>query len=154
MGPMANEKQREHLSQQVAQTLKMGANILLEGGYKDEEGSFYMPTILNDINKDAPVVRDETFGPVAPIISFKNEEEAIQIANSTEFGLGASIWSRETEKAMRMTRHIECGMIAINNIIGSDPRLPFGGMKKSGVGRELYRVGMLEFMTVKSMKVY
>ncbi|WP_319509056.1 NAD-dependent succinate-semialdehyde dehydrogenase [uncultured Methanolobus sp.] len=154
MGPMANEKQRELLSQQVAQTLKMGVNVLLEGGPKVGEGSFYTPTILNDINKDAPVVRDETFGPVAPIISFKNEEDAIKIANSTEFGLGASIWSRETEKAMRMTRHIECGMISINNIVGSDPRLPFGGMKKSGVGRELYRVGMLEFMTVKSMKVY
>ena len=154
MGPMANEKQRELLSQQVAQTLKMGANVLLEGGPKEGEGLFYTPTILNDINKDAPVVRDETFGPVAPIISFKNEEDAIKIANSTEFGLGASIWSRETEKAMRMTRYIECGMISINNIVGSDPRLPFGGMKKSGVGRELYRVGMLEFMTVKSMKVY
>ena len=154
MGPMANEKQRELLSQQVAQTLKMGANVLLEGGPKDGEGSFYTPTILNYINKDAPVVRDETFGPVAPIITFKAEEEAIKIANNTEFGLGASIWSLETEKAMRMTRHIECGMIAINNIVGSDPRLPFGGMKKSGIGRELYRVGMLEFMTVKSMKVY
>ncbi|WMW23477.1 NAD-dependent succinate-semialdehyde dehydrogenase [Methanolobus mangrovi] len=154
MGPMANEKQRELLSEQVAQTLKMGANVLLEGGHKNGEGSFYMPTILNDISKDAPVVREEIFGPVAPIISFKNEDEAIKIANSTEFGLGASIWSRETEKAMRMTRHIECGMISINNIVGSDPRLPFGGMKKSGVGRELYRVGMLEFMTVKSMKVY
>ncbi len=154
MGPMVSEKQREHLSEQVSKTLKMGANILLEGGPKDGEGSFYMPTVLDNINKDAPVVRDETFGPVAPIITFKNEKEAIEIANSTEFGLGASIWSRETEKAMRMTRHIEAGLITVNNIVSSDPRLPFGGMKKSGVGRELNRVGMLEFMTVKSMKVY
>ncbi|WP_094227442.1 NAD-dependent succinate-semialdehyde dehydrogenase [Methanolobus psychrotolerans] len=154
MGPMANEVQRERVGEQISKTIKMGANVVLEGGAKNGDGFFYMPIVLNNINKEAPVAIEETFGPVAPVITFKNEEEAIKIANCTEFGLGASIWSRETERAMKMTRHIECGMIAINNIVGSDPRLPFGGMKKSGVGRELYRNGMLEFMTVKSMKVY
>jgi succinate-semialdehyde dehydrogenase/glutarate-semialdehyde dehydrogenase len=154
MGPLASEKQRDILGGQVERTLKMGANVVLEGGIKEGEGAYYMPVVLNDINKMAPVVTEETFGPVAPIITFKNEEEAISIANSTEFGLGASIWSRETERAMRMTRHIEAGVITINNVVASDPRLPFGGMKKSGVGRELYRTGMLEFMNIKSMKVY
>lgn len=154
MGPLSSDGQRNILKKQVDESIKMGANLLLEGGPGEGNGYFYMPTVLSDIHKNAPVVREETFGPVAPIITFKNNEEAIEIANSTEFGLGASIWSGETQKAMQMTRHIEAGNIAINNIVSSDPRLPFGGMKKSGIGRELYRIGMLEFMNVKSMKVY
>ncbi len=154
MGPLSSEKQRDTLKDQVERTLKMGANVLLEGGENEGEGYFYMPVVLSDINKEAPAVNEEMFGPVAPLITFRDQEDAIKIANSTEFGLGASIWSQEAEKAMRMTRHIEAGVISINNIVASDPRLPFGGMKKSGVGRELYRIGMLEFMTIKSMKVY
>ncbi|MBP1909615.1 NAD-dependent succinate-semialdehyde dehydrogenase [Methanolobus bombayensis] len=154
MGPLSSEAQRDIIEKQMARTLEMGAKVLLEGGSPEGDGFFYQPVVLSDINKEAPVVREETFGPVAPIITFNNDEEAIKLANSTEFGLGASIWSKETERAMRMTRHIEAGNIAINNLVASDPRLPFGGMKKSGIGRELYRIGMLEFMTVKSMKVY
>ncbi len=154
MGPLASEKQRSILSGQVERTLQMGANVVLRGGIKEGEGAYYEPVVLNDINEKAPVVTEETFGPVAPLITFKDDEEAIRIANSTEFGLGASIWSGENEKAMRMTRHIEAGIISINNFVASDPRLPFGGVKKSGVGRELYRTGMLEFMNIKSMKVY
>lgn len=157
MGPLASRDQLEIIDRQISMTLKLGAEVLLEGGRKQEgqgEGFFYQPVVLGNINEKAPVLKEETFGPVAPIITFKNDEEAIKLANNTEFGLGASIWSRETEKAMRMTKHIEAGNIAINNLVSSDPRLPFGGMKKSGLGRELYRNGMLEFMTIKSMKVY
>ncbi|WP_340820069.1 NAD-dependent succinate-semialdehyde dehydrogenase [Methanolobus sp. WCC4] len=154
IGPLSSKGQRSMVKQQVDETLKMGANVILEGGPQEGEGFFYAPTVLSDISKEAPVVREEVFGPVAPIITFSNDEEAIGIANSTEYGLGACIWSKETSRAMKMTRHIEAGVIAVNNMVASDPRLPFGGMKKSGVGRELYRTGMLEFMNVKSMKVY
>ena len=154
MGPLVSAEQRDTIQRQVADTLKMGANVLVEGGAREGEGSFYMPTVLNRINEKAPVLREETFGPVAPIVTFREEHEAVDIANSTEFGLGASIWSRDRERAMRITKHIESGVIAINNFVASDPRLPFGGFKKSGVGRELYRIGMLEFMAAKSMKVY
>ncbi len=154
MGPLSSKEQLDTLNRQVSRSLEMGAQVLMEGGPQEGKGYYYNPVVLNDINKDAPVLREETFGPVAPIITFKTDEEAIQLANNTEFGLGTSIWSAETERAMRMTRHIEAGNIAINNLVASDPRLPFGGMKKSGVGRELYRIGMLEFMNIKSMKVY
>lgn len=154
MGPMAGEIQIESLEEQIRQSMRSGAKIILEGGRTDEDGYFYKPVILSNVNETAPVVVEETFGPVAPIITFNNEEEAIKIANNTEFGLGASIWSRDKQKAMKMTKHIEAGVITVNNIVSSDPRLPFGGMKKSGIGREMYRHGMLEFMNVKSMKVY
>lgn len=154
MGPLVSAKQRETIQKQVTETLKHGADVLVEGGAMDGDGFFYMPTVLNNIKEGASVLQEETFGPVAPIVTFKTEEEAIHIANSTEFGLGASVWSEERERAMKMTRYIESGIIAINNFVASDPRLPFGGFKKSGVGRELYKIGMLEFMTAKSMKVY
>ncbi|ETA68131.1 NAD-dependent aldehyde dehydrogenase [Methanolobus tindarius DSM 2278] len=154
MGPMASRIQIDCLEEQIKQSMKSGAQTILEGGRTDERGYFYKPVILSNINENAPVVMEETFGPVAPIITFNNEEEAIKIANNTEFGLGASIWSRDKNRAMRMTKHIEAGVITVNNIVSSDPRLPFGGMKKSGIGREMYRHGMLEFMNVKSMKVY
>jgi len=154
MGPLVSANQRETIEKQAKDTVKLGANVLVEGGATEGDGFFYMPTVVNNIKEGAPVLREETFGPVAPIVTFKTEEEATYIANSTEFGLGASIWSEERERAMRMSRYIESGIIAINNFVASDPRLPFGGFKKSGVGRELYKIGMLEFMTAKSMKVY
>ncbi|WP_406660392.1 NAD-dependent succinate-semialdehyde dehydrogenase [Methanolobus sp. ZRKC3] len=154
MGPLVSEKQRETIQKQVDDTLKVGANVLVKGGAMEGDGFFYMPTVLDHINESAPVLREETFGPVAPIVTFKNEDEAVDIANNTEFGLGASIWSQDRERAMRMTKYVESGIIAINNFVSSDPRLPFGGFKKSGVGRELYKIGVLEFMTAKSMKVY
>ena len=154
MGPMAGENQIDYLEEQIRLSMKSGAKTILQGGRTDEEGYFYKPVILGSVMANAPVVVEETFGPVAPIITFNNEEEAIKIANNTEFGLGASIWSKDKQKAMKMTKNIEAGVIAVNNIVSSDPRLPFGGTKKSGIGREMYRHGMLEFMNVKSMKVY
>jgi succinate-semialdehyde dehydrogenase/glutarate-semialdehyde dehydrogenase len=154
MGPLVSANQREIIEKQVSETLKMGANVLVEGGAMDRDGYFYMPTVLNNIKEGAPVLQEETFGPIAPIITFRQENEAIDIANNTEFGLGASIWTEDRDRAMRMSKYVESGIIAINNFVASDPRLPFGGFKKSGVGRELYKIGMLEFMTAKSMKVY
>lgn len=154
MGPMISAKQREKLQKQVDDTLEMGADVLLEGGATDGEGFFYMPIVINHVKENAPVLTEETFGPVAPIITFSEEREAVRLANSTRFGLGASIWTEDRDRAMDLIRNIQAGVIAINHMVTSDPALPFGGYKESGIGRELYRVGMQEFMQIKSLKVY
>ncbi|TGC08983.1 NAD-dependent succinate-semialdehyde dehydrogenase [Methanolobus halotolerans] len=154
MGPLANAKQTDKLKRQIDETLEMGADILLEGGLMGGDGFFYEPVVLSNITGSAPVLKEETFGPVAPIVTFKDEREAVELANSTKFGLGASIWSQDRDRAMTLIRNIQAGVIAINHKVESDPRLPFGGLKKSGLGRELYRVGMQEFMQIKSLKVY
>lgn len=118
------------------------------------DGFYYKPVVLNNITGSAPVLKEETFGPVAPIITFKDESEALELANSTRFGLGASVWTEDRDRAMTLIRDIQAGVVAINNKVASDPRLPFGGYRSSGLGRELYRVGMQEFMQIKSLKVY
>jgi len=100
------------------------------------------------------IVNGEVFGPVAPIISAKNEKDAIRIANSTKFGLGASLWTRDGEKAKKIVQQIEAGLVTVNNIVVSDPRVPFGGIKQSGIGRELSRYGMLEFVNMKSVRIH
>ena len=153
MGPLVNSEQVELVQDQVDRTLKAGADVLLEGGKRGEKGNFFYPVVLGNIKEGAAVLTEETFGPVAPIVTFRNEEEAVTIANSTEFGLGASIWSKDREKAVGLSRDIEAGLIAINSGVSSDPRLPLGGFKKSGFGRELHRIGMYEFLGAKSMKV-
>jgi succinate-semialdehyde dehydrogenase/glutarate-semialdehyde dehydrogenase len=154
MGPLISAKQRDKLQEQVDKTLSMGAEILLEGGPVEGDGFFYMPTVLSHVKENAPVLTEETFGPVAPIITFSDEREAVDLANSTQFGLGASVWTEDRDRAMALVRNIHAGVISINHIVTSDQGLPFGGFKKSGIGRELYRVGMQEFMQIKSLKVY
>ncbi len=154
MGPLVNSEQADYVQDQVNRTLKTGADVLLDGGKQEENSSFFYPMVLGNITEDAPVLTEETFGPVAPIVTFRNEEDAIKIANSTEFGLGASIWSKDRERAIRFSREIEAGLVAINNSVSSDARLPLGGFKKSGFGRELHRTGMYEFLGTKSMKVF
>lgn len=154
MGPLVSAKQREKLQKQVNETLSLGAEVLLEGGPMEGDGFFYMPTVLSHVKENAPVLTEETFGPVAPIITFSDEREAVNLANNTRFGLGASVWTGDRERAMVLIRNIHAGVIAINHMVASDPELPFGGFKKSGIGRELYRVGMQEFMQIKSLKVY
>ncbi len=154
LGPLVNSKQVEKLQRQVDETLAMGADILLEGGPMEGDGFYYKPVVLNNITGSAPVLKEETFGPVAPIITFKDESEALELANSTRFGLGASVWTEDRDRAMTLIRDIQAGVVAINNKVASDPRLPFGGYRSSGLGRELYRVGMQEFMQIKSLKVY
>jgi succinate-semialdehyde dehydrogenase/glutarate-semialdehyde dehydrogenase len=154
MGPLISAKQRDKLQEQIDKTLSMGAEVLLEGGPMEGDGFFYMPTVLSHVKENTPVLTEETFGPVAPIITFNDEREAVDLANSTQFGLGASVWTEDRDRAMALVRNIHAGVIAINHIVTSDPGLPFGGFKKSGIGRELYRVGMQEFMQIKSLKVY
>ena len=117
------------------------------------KGFFFRPAVVTEVTPQMRVVREEVFGPLAPIIVARDEDEVIELANATDFGLGASIWSRNIGRAEELSRHIKAGFVAINHIVKSDPRLPFGGVKKSGVGRELSHYGLLEFVNVKTMVI-
>jgi len=153
LGPLVRRQQIESLSEQVNEALSRGARAILEGGSLKRKGFFYSPVILIGVTKDMRVLKEETFGPVAAILTVKDEAEAITAANSTEFGLGASIWSKDEEKALALAAELESGVVAINSLVKSDPRLPFGGVKKSGIGRELSKFGLYEFMNIKSISL-
>ena len=120
----------------------------------DKKGYFYKPTILKDVRPGMRVVDEETFGPVAPITIVEDEREAIRFANDSEFGLGASIWTQDLDKAERLSRLVQSGIVTVNNVVMSDPRVPFGGIKNSGFGRELSKYGILEFVNIKSVRFY
>jgi acyl-CoA reductase-like NAD-dependent aldehyde dehydrogenase len=137
----------------VKRSVNKGAKIVIGGRIPSMKGFFYEPTIMTNITENMPVLKEETFGPVAPVIPVKNEDEAIRIANSTEYGLGASIWTSDIEKAQKLAKRIEAGFVAINSQVKSDPRLPFGGVKRSGYGRELSRHALREFANVKTVVV-
>ena len=154
IGPLSSKDGLETISGIVEDAKKKGAEILLGGEEIDGKGYFYKPTILKNIKPDMRIAKEETFGPVAPITIVENEKEAIKFANDTEFGLGASIWTRDLTKAEQMSRRIESGIVSVNNVVVSDPRIPFGGIKHSGFGRELSRYGMLEFVNIKSVRFY
>ena len=128
--------------------------FFLGGSEIEGKGFFYKPTILTNVKSDMRIANEETFGPVAPITIVENESEAIKLANESEFGLGASIWTKDLAKADKMSRRIESGIVSVNNVVISDPRIPFGGIKHSGFGRELSRYGMLEFINLKSVRFY
>lgn len=153
IGPMVREEQIEILESQVSDAINRGAKVLIRGGRIKSEGYMYSPTVLGDVSRDMLVMKEETFGPVAPIITVKDEREAIGIANDSEFGLGSSVWSQDREKAMRVASELEIGMVGINSFCTPQACLPFGGVKKSGMGRELSRHGFLEFMNIKSVKI-
>ena len=122
-------------------------------GEEHEKGFFFNPTIIPAASTDMKVCNVEVFGPIAPVITVKDEDEAVEIANSTEFGLGAEIWSGDLERAERLAKRIKSGFVAINGMVKSDPRLPFGGVKKSGIGRELSHYGLKEFVNIKTVMV-
>jgi succinate-semialdehyde dehydrogenase / glutarate-semialdehyde dehydrogenase len=151
VGPLATESIRDELADQVERSVAAGARVRTGGSIPDRQGWFYTPTVLTDLPADSAAVCEETFGPVAAIIVVGSVEEAIERANATEFGLGASAWTREPEEAERLVAEIEAGCVFVNRMVASDPRLPFGGVKKSGYGRELGRWGMLEFVNTKAV---
>lgn len=151
VGAMARMDLLEELDRQVQQSIRMGAKLLCGGKKADRPGAFYLPTVLSNVKKGMPVYEQETFGPVSAIIAVKDEEEAIRVANDSEFGLGGSVWSEDLEKAERVARRIESGAVFINGMTKSDPRLPFGGVKKSGYGRELSHYGIKEFVNIKTI---
>ncbi|MDQ3872532.1 MAG: NAD-dependent succinate-semialdehyde dehydrogenase [Thermoproteota archaeon] len=153
VGPLVRDSQRQALAKQVDDAKNRGAKVLIGGRPLNREGFFYEPTIISNVNHGMEVVREEVFGPAAPIIVVNNEEEAIREANNSEFGLGASIWTNNIERGIRLARQVESGIVSVNEMVKSDPRLPFGGIKKSGIGRELSEFGIREFVNIKSIVV-
>jgi succinate-semialdehyde dehydrogenase/glutarate-semialdehyde dehydrogenase/succinyl-CoA reductase len=155
IGPLVNAKALKTIDSQVKDSVKEGAEVLIGGEQiLEQKGYFYKPTILGNITPTMRVVNEEVFGPVAPIVIADNEKEAIQFANDSEFGLGASIWTQDLENAELLSSNIKSGIVSVNNMVVSDPRVPFGGIKHSGFGRELSRYGMLEFINIKSIRFY
>jgi len=152
-GPMANKHQLELLDTQVKKSVAQGATIMTGGKKIFEKGYFYEPTVITRIKKHMPVFKEEVFGPVAPVFIVNNEKQALKIANDSKLGLGATLWSKDLDKAEKLSREIESGMVFVNGIVKSDPRLPFGGVKESGIGRELSRYGLLEFVNTKSIVI-
>ncbi|PIO47224.1 MAG: succinate-semialdehyde dehydrogenase [[Chlorobium] sp. 445] len=153
LGPLARQDLREKLHQQVVQSQNKGAELLLGGTLPEGKGFFYPPTVLSAVRKGMPAFDEELFGPVAAIISAKDEAEALALANDTCYGLGAAIFTRDLERGERLAREVEAGNCFINAMVKSDPRLPFGGIKESGFGRELSRIGMHEFVNIKTVFV-
>jgi acyl-CoA reductase-like NAD-dependent aldehyde dehydrogenase len=151
IGPMPRADLRAELDAQVQNSVKMGARVVLGGKPLDGKGFFYPPTILSDVTEDMPVFNTETFGPVAAIIRAKDEEHAIALANNSQFGLSSNLWTQNTEHARELARRIEAGGVFINGMTASDPRLPFGGVKRSGYGRELSLFGIREFVNVQTI---
>jgi acyl-CoA reductase-like NAD-dependent aldehyde dehydrogenase len=154
LGPVVNAKSLENMEGIVKRSVKEGAELLTGGERINGKGYFYRPTILSKVIPAMEVAQEEVFGPVAPIIVADDEKEAVKIANDSKFGLGASIWTQNLEKAEEFSSKIESGMVTVNNVVISDPRVPFGGVKNSGFGRELSRYGMLEFVNIKSVRFY
>jgi acyl-CoA reductase-like NAD-dependent aldehyde dehydrogenase len=154
IGPLVNASGLKKIDSQVKISIKEGAEVLTGGEQAGEKGYFYRPTVLKNIKPKMSIAQEEVFGPVAPIIVASDDLEAIRIANDSEYGLGASIWTQDLDKAERLSSIIESGMVSVNNVVASDPRVPFGGLKKSGFGRELSRYGMLEFVNIKSVRFY
>ena len=154
IGPLVNEEALENISSMVDDAKKKGAQILAGGTQIGNKGYFYKPTILTGLTPEMRISNEETFGPVAPITVFDDEKEAIKLANDSEYGLGASIWTDDLKKAESVSKQIESGIVTVNNVVISDPRVPFGGIKHSGFGRELSKYGMLEFVNIKSIRFY
>ena len=153
VGPLATPDILEGLDQQVRRSVEMGARVLTGGKRLDRPGNYYAPTVLADAPAGAPAYREELFGPVAVLFRADGIDQAVRLANDTEFGLGASVWTNEGAEQLRFIDEIEAGMVFVNGMVASDPRMPFGGVKRSGYGRELSAYGIREFMNVKTVKV-
>jgi len=153
VGPLVRESQRQILARQVDDAKSKGGHILTGGNAINREGYFYEPTLVSNVSHQMQIVKEEVFGPAGPIIVVNNEEEAIIEANNSEFGLGASIWTNNIERGIRLARRIQSGIVSVNEMVKSDPRLPFGGIKHSGIGRELSEFGIREFVNTKSIVV-
>jgi succinate-semialdehyde dehydrogenase/glutarate-semialdehyde dehydrogenase len=151
-GPLARPDLTELLEHQVSSSIHKGAKVLL-GGYRPDgfNDTFYLPTVLGDVTLGMPAFDEELFGPVAAVTVVRNEDEAIEMANHSRFGLGASIWTKDIEKATILARRIQSGSVFINDIVASHPAVPFGGVKMSGYGRELSHLGIKEFMNIKTV---
>jgi succinate-semialdehyde dehydrogenase / glutarate-semialdehyde dehydrogenase len=151
VGPLANEAQVKTLADQVERSVRAGARLLTGGHPLDRPGFYFAPGVLTDITPDSPAYREEVFGPVALLFRAPDIDEAIRIANDSPFGLGSSAWTNDPRERDRFITELEAGMVFINGMVASDPRLPFGGVKQSGYGRELGLYGLREFVNIKTV---
>lgn len=151
IGPLARADLCRTLHGQVERSLAQGASLRTGGSIVDRPGYFYAPTVLDHVTPDMAAFREETFGPVAAVIRVEGAEDAVRLANQTEFGLGAALWTADMAKGRKLARQIDAGAVFINGMVASDPRLPFGGIKKSGYGRELGVYGIREFVNIKTL---
>jgi acyl-CoA reductase-like NAD-dependent aldehyde dehydrogenase len=154
LGPMAREDLRDELAAIVEETVAAGAQVLTGAVVPGERGAWYEPTVLGSVPRDSPAFREETFGPVAAVIRVPDEGAGIEAANDSRYGLGASLWTEDLERAAALAPEIESGMVFVNTMTASDPRLPFGGVKRSGVGRELGgEIGMRAFFNLQTVSL-
>jgi succinate-semialdehyde dehydrogenase/glutarate-semialdehyde dehydrogenase len=153
VGPLSSADALKELDADVQKTIQAGARLLTGGKRLDRPGNYYLPTVLADIPQESPAACGELFGPVASLFRAKNAEDAIRIANSSPFGLGASAWTNDPAEREKFINGLESGMVFINRMVASDPRLPFGGVKRSGHGRELALFGIREFMNIKTVSI-
>jgi len=154
LGPLARKDIRDHVHKQVTESIAKGAKLIMGGTIPSQNGFYYPPTLLNNVKRDMPAYHEEIFGPVISIIHASNEEESISIANDSAYGLSAAIFSNNIQRAEEIAvKHIQAGTCAINTFVASDPRLPFGGIKCSGYGRELSSEGIHSFMNIKTINI-
>ncbi|HEU4681608.1 MAG TPA: aldehyde dehydrogenase family protein, partial [Gemmatimonadales bacterium] len=151
VGPLANEAQVRTLADQVERSVRAGARLLTGGHPLNRQGFYFAPGVLTNITPDSPAYREEVFGPVALLFRARDIDEAIAIANDSPFGLGASAWTKDPRSSDRFIAELDAGMVFINGMVASDPRLPFGGVKQSGFGRELSAYGLREFLNIKTV---
>jgi succinate-semialdehyde dehydrogenase / glutarate-semialdehyde dehydrogenase len=151
LGPLANSSAVADLDRDVQRSVEAGARVLTGGKPAPGPGCFYLPTVLTDIPRNSPAYNEEFFGPVASVFRVKDVDEAIHIANDTRFGLGASVWTRDPDERQLLIDGVEAGMVFVNKMVASDPRVPFGGIKQSGFGRELGPLGIREFANIKTV---
>jgi succinate-semialdehyde dehydrogenase/glutarate-semialdehyde dehydrogenase len=154
LGPLATPAILEGLDDQVQRSVKAGARLLCGGRRRPGAGNFYEPTVLADVPPEAPAFHEELFGPVATVLRARDTEHAVSLANGTGFGLGASVWTSDRAEAQRLCTAIAAGSVFVNGMVASDPRFPFGGIKRSGYGRELALYGLREFVNVKTVRMF
>jgi len=153
VGPLARPDLLDALERQVRESVRMGARVLVGGRRLDGDGNYFEPTVIGGVTPEMPVFKEETFGPVAALIRVKDEEEALAVANDSDFGLGSCVWTADVARGERFAERVEAGLVFINGMVASDARLPFGGVKRSGYGRELGSFGIREFTNIQTVWV-
>jgi succinate-semialdehyde dehydrogenase / glutarate-semialdehyde dehydrogenase len=153
VGPLAREDLVDELERQVTDSVRLGARAVVGGNRIKGDGYYFEPTVLTNVRPGMPAYHEETFGPVAAVIRVKDAEDALRVANDTDFGLGSNIWTSDVERGKKLAERVEAGLVFINSMVASDARLPFGGMKRSGYGRELSEYGIKEFTNIQTVWV-